>query len=183
MRWFGRTQKVEQLVAAFYQPLYRYAYRLSGSPQEAEDLTQEAFCQAQHKLGQLRDETRAKAWLFSILRNAYLHRVRASKQEHRVALDSIGEIPDRPSEPLPEIEQAELQRALGELPETFRTPVILYYFEDFSYREIAEQMEVPLGTVMSRLARAKSYLRQRLLSPAPSVAAQASPGRDRDGLS
>ena len=75
MRWFGRKQKVEQLVSAFYQPLYRYAYRLSGSPQEAEDLTQEAFCQAQNKLGQLRDESRAKAWLFSILRNAYLHRL------------------------------------------------------------------------------------------------------------
>jgi RNA polymerase sigma-70 factor (ECF subfamily) len=170
MRWFGRSQKVEQLVTAFYEPLYRYAYRLSGSPQEAEDLTQEAFCQAQSKLGQLRDESRAKAWLFSILRNAYLHRVRASKQERRVPFDSVGEIPDRPSEPLPEIDPAELQRALGEMPEVFRTPVILYYFEDFSYREIAEQMEVPLGTVMSRLARAKSLLRQRLLSPAPSVA-------------
>ncbi len=183
MRWFGRTKKVEQLVAAFYQPLYRYAYRLSGSPQEAEDLTQEAFCQAQLKLGQLRDETRAKAWLFSILRNTYLHRVRASKLEQRVPLDAVGEIPDRPTEPLPEIDPAELQRALGELPETFRTPVVLYYFEEFSYREIAEQMAVPLGTVMSRLARAKGFLRQRLLSPAPSIAAETSPGRDRDGMS
>jgi len=183
MRWFGTQRKVEQLAAAYYEPLCRYAYRLSGSPQEAEDLTQETFCQAHRKLAQLRDEGRAKAWLFSILRNAYLHRVRASKQENRVPFDSVGEIPDRPSEPLPEIDQAQLQRALGELPEAFRTPVILYYFEDFSYREIADQMEVPLGTVMSRLARAKSFLRQRLLSPAPSVAAPTSPGRERDGLS
>ena len=55
-----------------------------------------------------------------------------------------------------------LQTALSELPELFRTPIILYYFEDFSYKDIAEQMSVPLGTVMSRLARAKTFLRQRL---------------------
>jgi RNA polymerase sigma-70 factor (ECF subfamily) len=172
MGWFGRTRQVEQLVVAFYEPLYRYAFRLSGSPQEAEDLTQETFCQAQNKLGQLRDEARAKAWLFSILRNAYLHRVRASKQENRVPLDSISEIPDRPSEPLPEVEPAQLQKALGELPETFRTPIILFYFEEFSYREIADHMSVPLGTVMSRLARAKTFLRQRLLLAAPSLAVE-----------
>jgi RNA polymerase sigma-70 factor (ECF subfamily) len=177
MGWFGRKRQVEQFVSAFYEPLYRYAFRLSGSPQEAEDLTQETFCQAQNKLGQLRDEARAKAWLFSILRNTYLHRVRASKQENRVPLDSIGEIPDRPSEPLPDVEPAQLQTALGELPETFRTPIILFYFEEFSYREIADQMSVPLGTVMSRLARAKTFLRQRLLLAAPSLAAE-----PREGL-
>lgn len=176
MRWFGTPRKIEVLVEAFYEPLYRYAYRLSGSQQEAEDLTQEAFCQAQSKLGQLREDGRAKAWLFSILRNTYLHRVRAAKQENRVPLDSVGEIAERPSEPLPEVDPARLQGALDELPEAFRTPVILFYFEDFSYREIAAQIDVPLGTVMSRLARAKSYLRQRLLQPAPSLAAEPSQG-------
>ena len=169
MRWFGRRRQVEQLVGAFYEPLYRYAYRLSGSPQEAEDLTQETFCQAQNKLGQLRAPGRAKAWLFSILRNAYLRRIRDSKQEHRVPLDSVAEIPDRPTEPLPEIDLAILQKALGELPESFRTPLILFYFEEFSYREIAEQMEMPLGTVMSRLSRGKMFLKQRLLQGAPSL--------------
>lgn len=183
MRWFGRQRKVEQLVTAYYEPLYRYAYRLSGSPQEAEDLTQETFCQAQNKLGQLRDESRAKGWLFSILRNAYLHRVRAARQENRVPFDCLGEIPERPSEPLPEVDEGQLQKALGALPEAFRTPVILYYFEDFSYREIAEQMDVPLGTVMSRLARAKAFLRQQLLQPAPSETVPPVQGRDRDGLS
>jgi RNA polymerase sigma-70 factor (ECF subfamily) len=181
MRLFGRRRKVEQLVEAFYEPLYRYAFRLSGSSPEAEDLTQETFCQAQNKLGQLRDEERVKAWLFSILRNSYLRRLRSSKQEHCVSLDSVGEIPDRPSEPLPEVDPAQLQSALAELPEGFRTPIILFYFEEFSYREIAQQMSVPLGTVMSRLARAKTFLRQRLLQPAPSLA-DASQGEDRDGL-
>jgi RNA polymerase sigma-70 factor (ECF subfamily) len=75
-----------------------------------------------------------------------------------------------------------LQLALNELPEVFRTPVILYYFEDFSYRDIAEQMDLPLGTVMSRLARAKAYLRERLLRPpSPAVLAD-SRRRARDGL-
>ena len=169
MRWFGGRRQVEQLVGAFYESLYRYAYRLSGSPQEAEDLTQETFCQAQNKLGQLRDRNRAKAWLFSILRNAYLRRVRASKQEQRVPLDSVGEIPDRPTEPLPDIDPVLLQKALGELPESFRTPLILFYFEEFSYREIAEQMEMPIGTVMSRLARGKVFLKHRLLQGTPSL--------------
>ena len=182
MRWFGTACKIEALVEAYYEPLYRYAYRLSGSQQEAEDLTQETFCQAQKKLGQLREEGRAKGWLFSILRNAYLHRVRAAKQENRVPLDSVAEIAERPSEPLPEVVPAQLQRALDDLPEAFRTPIILFYFEDFSYREIAEQIDVPLGTVMSRLARAKTFLRQRLLQAAPSLAAQPSQGEDRDGM-
>lgn len=162
MGWLsGSKRKIEALVEAHYEALYRYAYRLCGAPQTAEDLTQEAFCQAQDKLHQLRDQAKAKSWLFSILRNAFLHRLRSSKQEKEVALDGIPELPERTTEALP-IDSAQLQQALGELPEAFRTPIILYYFEEFSYKEIAEQMGVPLGTVMSRLARAKTYLRQRL---------------------
>jgi RNA polymerase sigma-70 factor, ECF subfamily len=166
MRWPSRTRQVEELVEAHYAALYRYGYRLSGTAAEAEDLTQETFCQAQRKLDQLRDASRARAWLFSILRNAYLHRARARKVENRVPLDSVGDLPDRLPEPLPDVDPARLQQALGELPEAFRTPIILYYFEEFSYRDIAEQMGVPLGTVMSRLARAKLFLRQRLAPPA-----------------
>jgi RNA polymerase sigma-70 factor (ECF subfamily) len=174
MLGFGRQRQIEELVATHYALLYRYAYRLSGSSQEAEDLTQEAFFLAQNKLGQLRDWQRAKAWLFSILRNAYLHKVRAGKKEKCVSLEGIAEVPDRLPEPLLEVDPAQLQQMLNELPETFRTPLILYYFEDFSYRDIAEQMNVPLGTVMSRLARAKAYLRQRLM---PSAVTAAAPGR------
>ena len=65
----------------------------------------------------------------------------------------------------PDIDPAKLQEVLDELDESFRTPLILFYFEDFSYREIAEQMDLPIGTVMSRLARAKGYLRTRLSPP------------------
>ena len=163
MGWFdGSKRKIEALVEAHYEALYRYAYRLSGAAHLAEDLTQETFCQAQRNLHQLRDQARAKSWLFTILRNEFLHRLRSSKQEKEISLDGLAELPERTAEPALPIDSAQLQAALSELPEAFRTPIILYYFEDFSYKDIAEQMNVPLGTVMSRLARAKTFLRQRL---------------------
>ena len=124
-------------------------------------MTQEAFCKAQARLGQLRDPERAKPWLFSILRNAYLHRLRDEKARKCVPLDDVDVADDAP-DATPAVDPEQLQRALDELPESFRTPVILYYFEDFSYRDIAEQMDLPIGTVMSRLARAKAHLRRRL---------------------
>src|SRR5207248_3782696 len=146
--------------------LYRYAYRLAGNAADAEDLTQETFCKAQRNLGQLRDPARAKSWLFCILRNLYLHKIRAEKHRHCVSLADMDDVPERSASRWLPVEPERLQEVLKELPEGFRTPVILYYFEDFSYREIAEQMDLPLGTVMSRLARAKAYLRSRLLQPA-----------------
>lgn len=167
----GRQRAVERLVDEQYLALYRYAYRLTGSAADAEDLTQEAFCKAQTCWSQLREPARAKAWLFSILRNAYLHRVRGEQQQRLVSLDGVGDLPEAAADPLPEIDPERLQLALNELPEVFRTPVILYYFEDFSYRDIAEQMDLPLGTVMSRLARAKAHLRSRLAPPAPAAVA------------
>src|SRR5271156_4611281 len=157
-----KRRTIQELVQRHYEPLYRYAFRLSGSAADAEHLTQEAFCQAQSKFSQLRDFGSAKAWLFSILRNSYLHRVRDARRQLVVPLDCVGDLPERPPEPLPEIDPERLQHVLNELPEEFRTPLILFYFEDFSYRDIADQMNVPLGTIMSRLARAKAFLRERL---------------------
>ena len=154
----GSPQTVQRLVDEHYVALYRYAYRLSGSSADAEDLTQETFCKAQLNFAQLRDPARAKPWLFSILRNAYLHRVRAEKQQACVSLEGVGDLAEPLPESLPDIDPEQLQQALNELPEVFRTPIILFYFDDFGYREIAEQMDLPIGTVMSRLARAKAYL-------------------------
>ena len=162
-----RQGLVHRLVTEHYAALYRYAYRLTGRAADAEDLIQEAYCKAQACLAQLRDPDRARTWLFSILRNAYLHRARAQRQKREVSLDELPELLETPAEALPDVDPERLQAALHELPELFRTPIILYYFEDFSYRDIAEQMDLPIGTVMSRLARAKGYLRTRLLAPAP----------------
>jgi RNA polymerase sigma-70 factor (ECF subfamily) len=119
--------------------------------------------------------------LFSILRNAYLHRVRAERQQPVVSLEAVGDLAGPLPEALPEIDPERLQQALNELPESFRTPIILYYFEDFGYRDIAEQMDLPLGTVMSRLARAKAHLRSRLL-PAEAAINGLVPRRATDGL-
>jgi RNA polymerase sigma-70 factor (ECF subfamily) len=182
MKLPGRQWSVQRLVDEHYEALYRYAYRLAGSAAEAEDLTQEAFCKAQVNLSQLREPDRAKAWLFSILRNAYLHRRRTDRQHPCLTLESVGDLPEPAPEPLPDVDPERLQEALQELPEVFRTPVILYYFEDFSYRDIAEQMDLPLGTVMSRLARAKAYLRMRLSPPKPAEMAVHGQRRATDGL-
>ncbi|GIW80762.1 MAG: hypothetical protein KatS3mg105_2569 [Gemmatales bacterium] len=159
----GGRLDFHQLVDDHYAALYRYAYRLSGSTADAEDLTQETFYQAQCKADQIRDPGAAKAWLFRILRNAYLYRLRSEKQQRLVSLDGLGDMVTA-IEPLPTFDSGQLQEALNELPEEFRTAVILYYFEEFSYRDIAEQLGVPIGTVMSRLARAKRFLRKRLSS-------------------
>src|SRR5262245_6390002 len=153
------------LIDAHYESLYRYAYRLSGSAADAEDLTQETFGKAFTRLAQLREPDRAKAWLFRILRNLYLHKVRDEKRHRVVPLDAVGDLPGRTADETPEIDSARLQAALDELDEGFRTPLILFYFEEFSYRDIAEQMDLPIGTVMSRLARAKAYLRTKLSPP------------------
>jgi RNA polymerase sigma-70 factor (ECF subfamily) len=154
---------LHELIDAHYEALYRYAYRLSGSSADAEDLTQETFGKALAHLQQLREPDRAKAWLFRITRNLYLHKVRDQKRHKVIPLDAVGDLAQRGGDDaMPEIDPAKLQAALNELDEAFRTPIILFYFEEFSYRDIAEQMELPIGTVMSRLARGKAYLRNRL---------------------
>jgi RNA polymerase sigma-70 factor (ECF subfamily) len=178
---FGGMTSAQKLVDDYYAPLYRYAYRLSGCSAEAEDLTQETYCKAQMNLSQLRDGTKAKPWLFRILRNVYLHKARTRKHQPMTFIENMSEMPERPCDPPGEVDSQDLQAALNELPEPFRTPIVLYYFEDFSYRDIAEQMELPIGTVMSRLARAKAVLRTRLGLAVP-ARVSASTGRAADGL-
>jgi RNA polymerase sigma-70 factor (ECF subfamily) len=165
MEWPGQWRRVKELADTHYDALFRYAYRLSGSAADAEDLTQETFCKAQMQLHQLRNPDRAKPWLFTILRNAYLHRVRTDRKHRAVPLDALDELPESQPQADQEIEPEQLQHALDALPEAFRTTVILFYFEEFSYRDIAEQMDVPMGTVMSRLARAKAHLKAALAQP------------------
>jgi RNA polymerase sigma-70 factor (ECF subfamily) len=153
---------IRDLIDAHYDALYRYAYRLTGAAADAEDLTQETFGKALTRLSQLREADRAKAWLFRILRNAYLHKARDRRRHRLVPLDAVGEVAYETEESLPDVDPAKVQEALNELDETFRTPLILFYFEEFSYKDIADHMDLPIGTVMSRLARAKAYLRAKL---------------------
>jgi RNA polymerase sigma-70 factor (ECF subfamily) len=92
-----------------------------------------------------------------------------------LASSSLDELPGRAPEGGPgdgrgDFDQEQLQKVLNDLPEEFRSPIVLFYFQEFSYKEIAEQMDVPVGTIMSRLARAKAFLRQRLTAPEPAAA-------------
>jgi RNA polymerase sigma-70 factor (ECF subfamily) len=153
--------EVSCLVEQYYDRLYRYAYRLSGSHCEAEDLTQQTFLAAQSCLEQLRDATRVRGWLFTILRNFYLKSLRDQPEQGVASLDVSAEPADAPAEDVL-VDSAELQTALQELPEEYRTPIVLFYFQEFSYKDIADQMGVPIGTVMSRLSRGKTWLRRRL---------------------
>ena len=150
---------IHELVEQHYGLLYRFAYRLSGSAADAEDLTQQTVLVAHRKLEQLRDAAAARSWLCSILRNLFLKSV---QHQATVALDDLPEVSDAADESVAEFDTEELQQVLLELPEEFRTPLILFYFEEFSYREIADEMEVPLGTVMSRLSRGREQLKAKL---------------------
>lgn len=153
--------EITTLVEQHYESVYRFAYRLCGASHVAEDLTQQGFLDAQRKLDTLREPDKARAWLFMIVRNLHRRRLRDMGTRGEVALESLPEPPDDAVKSLP-LDNERLQDALSELAEEFRTVVVLFYFRELSYREIADHLDVPVGTVMSRLSRAKQYLRGRL---------------------
>lgn len=157
-----RSHLLAPLIEEHSEFLYRFAYRLSGSAADAEDLVQQAFLAAHTSLDQLREAGKARAWLVAVVRNAYRKSIR---RERPLSFSAIRSNPEPVAES--ELEQllnaASVQEALAELPEEFRSTLILYYFDDQSYKEIAELLDVPIGTVMSRLSRGKAHLRQRLL--------------------
>lgn len=152
---------IAELVREHAAFLYRFAYRLSGSAHDAEDLTQQAFLAAHRHLGQLREADKTRAWLVAILRNAYRRSFRRQGAVEFCPLDDVPE-PMEAARPDSVIEDEQLQSALGDLPEEFRSVIILYYLEHLSYRQIADMLDVPIGTVMSRLSRGKAALRRKL---------------------
>jgi len=159
------TMDIAQIVSEHHAAVFRYAYRLAGNVPDAEDLTQQVFLTAHEKLGQLRKEGSARSWLLTILRNQFLKN--CQKRSPIVAEDlrlSMEAIPAATAEE-PRVDQERLQQAIDELPANYRVVLAMFYFEDCSYREIAEKLDVPMGTVMSRLARAKGHLRSKLFAP------------------
>lgn len=157
------AERMLGLVEAHHAPLYRYAYRLTGCPAEAEDITQQTFLLAQGRIHQLREEERTAAWLFAVLRSCFLKSVRRKRPQvgaSEMLEQAIEEVEPGKLDPL---DREVVTQALAELPDDHRLVVLMFYFEDLSYKEIAEQLEIPIGTVMSRLSRAKSHLRQSLL--------------------
>ena len=166
--WFQDRPSVEisQLVDQYYESVFRFAYRLSGTSHAAEDISQQAFLDAQRKLDTLRDPDKVRAWLFMIVRNLYRRRIRDSVTHGEFALEVLVDPVDQKRDSDKRVEQAldseSLQQVLNELPEEFRSVLLLFYFRELSYREIAEQLDVPIGTVMSRLSRGKKQLRERI---------------------
>jgi len=163
MALWPRRPRIERLVDEHYQDLYRFAYRLTGRQADAEDLTQETFYRAQETLPSLRDPKRAKAWLHRILRNFYLQDRRRETGRTHLPWTAVEDEFPLPAEAVTRnLREERLEAAVRRIEEIYRTPLVLFYFGCFSYLEIAEILEIPPGTVMSRLARGKAALRRLL---------------------
>jgi RNA polymerase sigma factor (sigma-70 family) len=153
-----------QLVDAHYVPLYRFALSLARNAADAGDLVQQTFFIWATKGEALRDGSKAKSWLFTTLYREFL---RGRRRDSRAT--SIEDLPPGEQDIVAEdvdrvarLDAATVMTALQSVDEVFRAPLTLFYLEDLSYLEIAEALEVPIGTVMSRLSRGKAQLRAAL---------------------
>ena len=154
----------QTLVDRHYAALYRFALSLSGTTDAASDLVQQTFYLWAEKGHQLRDGTKAKSWLFTTLYREYLSTYRRNVRHPQVDLEhAANELPTIAPEVLDELDGATVVHALTEIEEVFRAPLTLFYLEDLSYKEIADILQVPIGTVMSRLSRGKEQLRKLLV--------------------
>ncbi len=156
--------------------LYGTALRLTRNPKDAEDLTQETLLKAYRFFHRFERGTNCKAWLFKILHNTFCNRYRKGQRDralneevsHDEGLDVLVSAEAQSASRDPEgvlvarLLSDEVQRALDSVPETFREAVILSDLQEFSYKEIADIMECPVGTVMSRLFRGRRLLQKAL---------------------
>ncbi|HEY1084720.1 MAG TPA: RNA polymerase sigma factor [Prosthecobacter sp.] len=153
----------DHLVQEHYQALYRFGLSLSQSESDAADLTQQTFLRWATRGFQLRDRSKAKTWLFTTLYREFLSGSRRAVRFPHVELgDAELELPPVQARTTEEMDGQSALDALQALDETYRAPLMLFYLQQHSYQEIAEILEVPIGTVMSRLSRGKAQLRQKL---------------------
>jgi RNA polymerase sigma-70 factor (ECF subfamily) len=169
-----RQREFEEVALVHLDALYRSALRLTHNRAEAEDLVQEACLRAFKNFHRFNPGTNCRAWLFTIMRNAFLNRLRRAGREvlegDSPAWESVSESVTAPtsSRDNPEEEffqtvlHGDVDRALRALPLVFREAVILADLEGLSYKEVAQVLGCPMGTVMSRLARGRQLLRQAL---------------------
>ena len=159
--------------------LYSAALRMTRNPSDAEDLVQETYLKAYRSFGTFQDGTNLKAWLYKILTNTFINSYRARKRRpEQTELDEVEDLylyrrlggleaaaagRSAEEEVLDSFTDTEVKEALESLPETFRMSVLLADVEGFSYKEIAEILDVPIGTVMSRLHRGRKALQKALL--------------------
>jgi RNA polymerase sigma-70 factor (ECF subfamily) len=153
----------ESLVAQYYEPLYKFAFSLARDEPDACDLTQQTFCIWAAKGHQLRDASKVKTWLFTTLHREFLGIRRKQTRFPQVDLEQAApELPVVSPASVNRLDTAQVLTALAQLDETFQAPVALFYLQNCSYNEIAEILEVPLGTVKSRLTRGLGRLHEML---------------------
>lgn len=160
----GDQRAFGKLVQAYQKPVFNLTYRMLGNAQEAEDAAQEAFLRAYSSLHQYQTEHKFSTWLFAIANHHCIDRLR----KRRVSLVSIDDNPVLENlsedEPLPERkalmreQSAEMQTLLQELAPEYRMPLILRYWEEYSYEEIAATMDITVAAVKSRLFRARQQV-------------------------
>jgi RNA polymerase sigma-70 factor (ECF subfamily) len=160
----------QSLVETYYIPLYRFAISLSRSESDAWDLTQQTYYLWAKKGHQLRDKSKVKTWLFTTLYHEFLA---TRRKQERFVDEELNEerqaAPDLSPEGINGQDGAVVQEALSEIKEKYRAPLALFYLKSHSYKQIAEILEVPIGTVMSRISRGKTELRKLLVKSGDSV--------------
>jgi RNA polymerase sigma-70 factor (ECF subfamily) len=169
-------ERFEREVLPLLPNLYGAALRLTRNPQDAEDLVQEAYLRAYRGFAGFREGTNLRAWMYRILTNTFINSYRKKQREPATVsaaddtsdwflydrIGSSGAEPSAEAEVLERIPDEDVQRALEVLPEGFRMAVLLADVEGFSYKEIAEILDIPIGTVMSRLHRGRKALQRAL---------------------
>ena len=158
----------EAIVQEHYGPLLRFALKLTRAESDARDLTQHAFYILAAKGHQLRDLSKVKSWLFTTLHRAYLH---MRRRQDRFIDQELEEVSEQLSFPAPErdspMDASRVLSALAQLDEAYRAPVGLFYLKEYSYKETAAALGVPIGTVKSRISRGIDQLKKILLSDHP----------------
>jgi RNA polymerase sigma-70 factor (ECF subfamily) len=166
----SRDTDFESLVNTFYPALYRFAFSLTRIESDARDLTQETFYIWAAKGHQLQDARKVKSWLFTTLHRAYLGRRRKSVRfPHLELTQAEDELPEISPVSVDRLDGALALDALARLDEAFQGPVALFYLEDYTYPEIAEILEIPLGTVKSRISRGITQLQRLIQVPKRSL--------------
>lgn len=161
----------EEVVNAQYEPLYRFALSLVQREVEAGDLTQDVFAKLASKAYQIDDQSRIKSWLFTTLYRAFLDLKRKDKRYPHVEVGGVdAELPVSLPDAGAHLDAVAARQALMQVDEVYRAPLVLFYLEQHSYLEIAEILDIPPGTVMSRISRGRAILRRLMEDkPAPGV--------------
>jgi RNA polymerase sigma-70 factor, ECF subfamily len=182
-----RDARFERDVVPYMGQLYPAALRMTRNPSDAEDLVQETVTKAYAAFHQFKPGTNLRAWLHRILSNTFINGYRKRRREpiQDLGVDFqedwqtsndplVPPVRSAEAEVIERLASSEILQALRELPAEFRVPIYLADIEGYPYREIAEMMGTPIGTVMSRLHRGRAKLRQRLVNYAPRELARAS---------